>query len=611
MLDERKTAILSAVVQEYIATAQPVGSTHIADAPGVRVSSATVRNEMAVLEQEGYLVQPHTSAGRIPTDKGYRFFVDHLARRGGSTHARSAGRRLLRTAHGRLEEMLHQHVGPPRPRSPTTPPSSSARRPRRRGGAQRAARARSRPRVATVVVVLGNGGVESEQIEPGRRRDDARLGRGVGPPRRPAHRARPRRRSPSCCRPATTSSTRLCTAGAGGRAQPARRRPRVRRAARRRWRRPSMPSTSCATCCARSSSSTWSCRWSATSSIVACRSPSASSTASSRSSACSVVVAPIVVDGEQRGSVGVLGPTRMNYPQALATVEVVSDRLGRRLGGELTGGRLLRACSGVARNASADEIKRAYRQKARELHPDANPAIPRAGERFKEVARAYEVLSDDDQRARYDRFGEAGVSGAAGGPRIGDVFARRRAQRPVRRVLRRRPEPVRRRRSAGSGRPAARPGHGGRRRPRVRAGGVRGDDPGHPAAAAALRRLRRVGRRRGHAAGHVRRLQRRRPGAAGAPEPARPDGHRGTVPALRRPRPGRSSRRARRAAARVAVTAEHTYQVDVPAGVDTGSTLRLVRSRAGRSSRRWGRRPVRPPPRRPSTIATGVTATTS
>ena len=78
MLDERKTAILRAVVQEYIGTGQPVGSSHIANAPGISVSSATVRNEMAVLEQEGYLVQPHTSAGRVPTDKGYRFFVDHL-----------------------------------------------------------------------------------------------------------------------------------------------------------------------------------------------------------------------------------------------------------------------------------------------------------------------------------------------------------------------------------------------------------------------------------------------------------------------------------------------------------------------------------------------------
>jgi heat-inducible transcriptional repressor len=70
MLDERKTAILRAVVQEYIASGQPVGSTHIASVQGVNVSSATVRNEMSVLEQEGYLAQPHTSAGRVPTDKG-------------------------------------------------------------------------------------------------------------------------------------------------------------------------------------------------------------------------------------------------------------------------------------------------------------------------------------------------------------------------------------------------------------------------------------------------------------------------------------------------------------------------------------------------------------
>ena len=82
MLDERKTAILRAVVEEYVTTAQPVGSTHISNAPGVQVSSATVRHDMAVLEQEGFLVQPHTSAGRIPTDKGYRFFVDHLAPNG-------------------------------------------------------------------------------------------------------------------------------------------------------------------------------------------------------------------------------------------------------------------------------------------------------------------------------------------------------------------------------------------------------------------------------------------------------------------------------------------------------------------------------------------------
>jgi len=77
-LNARRAAILEAVVTEYIGTAEPVGSSHVATAPGVQVSSATVRSEMVALEREGYLVQPHTSAGRIPTDKGYRFFVDHL-----------------------------------------------------------------------------------------------------------------------------------------------------------------------------------------------------------------------------------------------------------------------------------------------------------------------------------------------------------------------------------------------------------------------------------------------------------------------------------------------------------------------------------------------------
>ncbi|MBA3302332.1 MAG: heat-inducible transcription repressor HrcA, partial [Acidimicrobiia bacterium] len=77
-MDERKAAILRAVVEEYIDTAEPVGSGHVARREGVAVSAATVRNEMAALEHEGYLRQPHTSAGRVPTDRGYRFFVDTL-----------------------------------------------------------------------------------------------------------------------------------------------------------------------------------------------------------------------------------------------------------------------------------------------------------------------------------------------------------------------------------------------------------------------------------------------------------------------------------------------------------------------------------------------------
>ena len=85
---------------------------------------------------------------------------------------------------------------------------------------------------------------------------------------------------------------------------------------------------------------------------------------------------------------------------------------------------------GVSRTASADEIKRAYRKRARDLHPDANPDNPDAAERFKELSKAYAVLSDDDQRARYDRFGEQGVGGAGGqnfedlfgGGGLGDIF---------------------------------------------------------------------------------------------------------------------------------------------------------------------------------------------
>ena len=164
MLDERKTAILSAVVQQYIATAQPVGSTHISDVPGVRVSSATVRNEMAVLEQEGYLVQPHTSAGRIPTDKGYRFFVDHLAAPGAvDAAARAEVGDFFRSAHGRLEEMLHRtsdllaHL---------TNYAAVVVGPRAEAASVRSVQVVGlSSTIATVVVVFANGSVESQTIE--------------------------------------------------------------------------------------------------------------------------------------------------------------------------------------------------------------------------------------------------------------------------------------------------------------------------------------------------------------------------------------------------------------------------------------------------------------
>lgn len=78
LLDERKAAILRAVIESYTETAQPVGSSAIAGSGAIEVSAATIRNDMLALERAGYLRQPHTSAGRVPTQKGYRHFVDHI-----------------------------------------------------------------------------------------------------------------------------------------------------------------------------------------------------------------------------------------------------------------------------------------------------------------------------------------------------------------------------------------------------------------------------------------------------------------------------------------------------------------------------------------------------
>ncbi|GAB7006192.1 heat-inducible transcriptional repressor HrcA [Nocardioides sp. AN3] len=78
MQNDRRLAVLRAIVEDYVSTEEPVGSKALVERHGLGVSPATVRNDMAVLEEEGYIAQPHTSAGRVPTDKGYRLFVDRL-----------------------------------------------------------------------------------------------------------------------------------------------------------------------------------------------------------------------------------------------------------------------------------------------------------------------------------------------------------------------------------------------------------------------------------------------------------------------------------------------------------------------------------------------------
>lgn len=78
MLDDRKKKVLQAIVEEYINTAEPVSSNALTNNYGLNYSSATIRNEMADLEKKGYLDKTHTSSGRIPSEKGYRYYVDEL-----------------------------------------------------------------------------------------------------------------------------------------------------------------------------------------------------------------------------------------------------------------------------------------------------------------------------------------------------------------------------------------------------------------------------------------------------------------------------------------------------------------------------------------------------
>jgi heat-inducible transcriptional repressor len=328
MLDERKSAILSAVVQEYITTALPVGSSHIADAPGIRVSPATIRNEMAVLEQEGYLIQPHTSAGRIPTDKGYRFFVDQLTAPGRLDHGTTATvGEFFATAHGRLEEMLHRTTDL---LARLTNYAAVVVGPRTEAVAVRSMQLVGlSPTTATVVAVLSNGVVESQTIELSGALTDEQLADAS------AHLAR------ACVGRPLAAVTEVGPTGdtvldgvcvqairalqnglesehvyLGGTS--------------------AMAAAFDAVDVVRDVLRTLEQQFIIVSLVSDIVERGMSVAIGNEHgvqplSVCSVVVAPVVVDGEQRGSIGVLGPTRMNYPQALATVEVVSERLGQRL----------------------------------------------------------------------------------------------------------------------------------------------------------------------------------------------------------------------------------------------------------------------------------------
>ena len=108
MLDDRKLTILNAIIRTYLETGEPVGSRTISKYTDLNLSSATIRNEMSDLEEMGFIVQPHTSAGRIPTDKGYRFYVDQLVNE--KTQQVTTMNSLMIAKTNRMEEILKQVV---------------------------------------------------------------------------------------------------------------------------------------------------------------------------------------------------------------------------------------------------------------------------------------------------------------------------------------------------------------------------------------------------------------------------------------------------------------------------------------------------------------------
>jgi heat-inducible transcriptional repressor len=338
MLDERKATVLRAVVTEYIETAQPVGSGHVAKAPEVNVSSATVRNDMAALEAEGYLAQPHTSAGRVPTEKGYRFFVDHLGGPGrlGASETQQVRSFFSRT-HGELEQMLSDTS---RLLSQLTRYAAVVVGPPHEVATIKSVQLVSlAPRVALAVIVLSNGAIEKHSLDLDEDADElvisaagvrlasllvgSSLAAVASLPTDEATASRPADGDGDVDRIVQTALREL-------------------RGEHRHDDQVFIGGTSDMAASFDAVTTVSEILRILEQQLVVVSLLEdvlergltvaiGTETGNEALADCSLVVAPYVVDGEPAGSIGVLGPTRMHYDQALAAVAVVSNRLGRRL----------------------------------------------------------------------------------------------------------------------------------------------------------------------------------------------------------------------------------------------------------------------------------------
>ena len=328
-LDARKSAILNAVVTEHVETAQPVGSSHVSE--GVGVSSATVRSEMSALEREGFLLQPHTSAGRIPTDRGYRYFVDHLSQPGvlGPVQHKQV-RALYAQVHGEVEEMLERtsrHLA-----GLTHHVSVVFARGHEAAAVKSLQLVSISSHVAVLVAVLADGAVEKRTIEFPEELSAELLAtvsahlcsQLVGSALASFDAVTPSG-DPAVDEVAGIALGAIADLGAherdhvfvGGSS--------------------SMASAFDAVETVRSVLSILEQQLVVVELIEDVLDSGLSVAIGSEHgfeplASCALVVAPVEVNGEDLGTIGVLGPTRMNYPKALAAVRLVGEELAERLG---------------------------------------------------------------------------------------------------------------------------------------------------------------------------------------------------------------------------------------------------------------------------------------
>jgi heat-inducible transcriptional repressor len=332
-LNARRAAILEAVVTEYIGSAEPVGSSHVANAPGVKVSSATVRSEMVALERDGYLVQPHTSAGRVPTDKGYRFFVDHLAAPGvlGPTQRRRVAQ-FFDQVSGEMETMLERATGL---LSELTSYAAVVVGPSHETATIRSVQLVGlSPLHALLVVVLSDGAVEKRTIELEAEASDEGLAR-AGALLSSQLVGRPLRGTWTPSASGTPSVDRLVEAAhaAFGSMEGSMEADQVFVGGPAR-----LAESFEAVETVRSVLSILEQQLVVVTLLRDVLDRGLSVAIGTEHgyeplSSCAVVVARVAVDGQDLGAVGLLGPTRMDYSRAMAAAHVVGERLGERLAG--------------------------------------------------------------------------------------------------------------------------------------------------------------------------------------------------------------------------------------------------------------------------------------